>query len=160
MNVSTKTVRCGSTCVVGAVSTAMRDSFGSAHQPPDTGVTSASSSPASQRAIALGMGPGDDGQGGVQRFGQRGLVGGQAGERVGHRGAVVELEPDDRRGGQPREPGAEAHPHLHLGASLPPNVRDVVTGLLRRGRWQGQASRLAIITCSIPASRKTSPYGS
>ena len=42
-----------------------------------------------------------DGQGGGQVVGQHGLVGGQARERVGNGRAVVELESDDGRDGQP-----------------------------------------------------------
>ena len=54
-----------------------------------------------QRAIRLGVEAGDDGQGGGQVIGQHGLVGGQARERVGNGRAVVELESDDGRDGQP-----------------------------------------------------------
>ena len=54
-----------------------------------------------QRAVAPGVDAGDDGQGGGQVVGQHGLVRGQARERVGNGRAVVELESDDGRDGQP-----------------------------------------------------------
>ena len=90
------------------------------------------------------MGAGDDGQGGGQVVGQHGLVGGQARERVGNGRALVELESDDGRDGQPGETGSR-------GARGPASLRST---LPLRGRY---SNALPIITCSMPASRKTSP---
>ena len=64
-------------------------------------MTSASSSPARSGRSRSAWSAGDDGQGGGQVGGQHGLVGGQARERVGNGRAVVELESDDGRDGQP-----------------------------------------------------------
>ena len=65
-------------------------------------MTSASSSPACSGRSRSACRAGDDGQGGGgQVGGQHGLVGGQARERVGNGRAVVELESDDGRDGQP-----------------------------------------------------------
>ena len=101
MNVSTKTVRWAWVVVGGVWMAAMRGLLPIGRLSPGHRRDERELLARAQRAIAPGMDAGDDGQGGGQMVGQHGLVGGQARERVGNGRAVVELESDDGRDGQP-----------------------------------------------------------